>query len=55
MKGLDYMAGEGGIRMLTLIKGGEVYASDYLGKKDILLVGGKIGYIRDEIAIQRIS
>lgn len=53
MRGLDYMAGEGGIRMLTLIKGGEIYAPNYLGKKDILLVGGKVGYIRDEIAIPK--
>src|SRR5690349_24300363 len=35
--------------MLTLIKNGEVYAPHYLGKKDILLVDSKIGYIADEI------
>ncbi|MCF6466207.1 beta-aspartyl-peptidase [Clostridium sp. Cult2] len=39
--------------MLKLIKGGEVYAPDYLGKKDILLVGDKIGYIEDEISIPK--
>lgn len=35
--------------MLTLIKGGEVYAPKYLGRKDILLVDSKIGYIRENI------
>lgn len=39
--------------MLKLIKNGEVYAPDYLGKKDILLVGGKIGYIQDKISIPK--
>jgi len=35
--------------MLTLIQNGEVYAPHYLGKKDILLVDRKIGFISDEI------
>ncbi|WP_102264349.1 beta-aspartyl-peptidase [Mesobacillus jeotgali] len=35
--------------MLTLIKNGDIYAPDYLGKKDILLVDSKIGFIQDEI------
>ncbi len=35
--------------MLKLIKNGEVYSPDYLGKKDILLTGDKIGYIGDEL------
>ena len=35
--------------MLTLIKNGEVYAPHYLGKKDLLIVDKKIGYIADEI------
>lgn len=35
--------------MLKLIKNGEVYAPDYLGKKDILITGDKIGYIDNEI------
>ncbi|WP_210365358.1 beta-aspartyl-peptidase [Bacillus sp. REN3] len=35
--------------MLTLIKNGDVYAPDHLGKKDLLLVDGKIGFIEDEI------
>lgn len=39
--------------MLTLIKGGEVYAPIYIGKKDILLVGNKIGYIKDEICVPK--
>ena len=39
--------------MLKLIKNGEVYAPNYLGKKDILLVGGKIGYIQDDINVPK--
>lgn len=35
--------------MLTLIKNGEVYAPHYLGKKDLLIVGNKIGYMEDKI------
>jgi len=35
--------------MLTIIKNGEVYAPNYLGKKDLLLVGNKIGFIEDSI------
>ncbi|WP_226643296.1 beta-aspartyl-peptidase [Mesobacillus subterraneus] len=37
--------------MLTLIKNGDIYAPDYLGKKDILLVDRKIGFIEDEIEV----
>lgn len=37
--------------MLKLIKNGEVYAPQYLGKKDILLVDGRIGAIEDEIYV----
>ena len=39
--------------MIKLIKNGEVYGPDYLGKKDILLVGGKIGYIKDNINVPK--
>ncbi|AIE59226.1 beta-aspartyl-peptidase [Bacillus methanolicus] len=35
--------------MLTLIQNGELYAPEYLGKKDILLIGSKIGFIKDQI------
>ncbi|MDE3838100.1 beta-aspartyl-peptidase [Bacillus methanolicus] len=35
--------------MLTLIQNGEIYAPQYLGKKDILLIGSKIGFIKDKI------
>ncbi|MDR7071916.1 beta-aspartyl-peptidase [Fictibacillus barbaricus] len=35
--------------MFTLIKGGEVYAPHYLGKKDILLAAGKIASISERI------
>lgn len=35
--------------MLKLIKNGEVYAPNYLGKRDILITGDKIGYISDKI------
>lgn len=37
--------------MLTLIKNGEIFAPDCLGKKDILLVDRKIGFIEDKIDI----
>ena len=37
--------------MLTLIKNGEVYAPEYIGKKDILLVGKQIGFIEDRIDV----
>jgi len=37
--------------MLKLIKGGEIYAPKYLGKKDILITGEKIGYIVDNINV----
>ncbi|WP_110112661.1 beta-aspartyl-peptidase [Bacillus sp. CGMCC 1.16541] len=37
--------------MLTLIKNAEIYSPDYLGKKDVLVVSDKIGYIRDSIQI----
>lgn len=37
--------------MLKLIKNGQVYAPKYLGKKDILIVGDKIGYILEKIEI----
>ncbi|ANU11198.1 isoaspartyl dipeptidase [Planococcus antarcticus DSM 14505] len=37
--------------MLTLIKNGEVFTPESVGKKDILLIGGKIGLIAEEIAV----
>jgi beta-aspartyl-dipeptidase (metallo-type) len=37
--------------LLTLIKNGEVYAPQYLGKRDILIVDQKIGYIKEIIEI----
>jgi beta-aspartyl-dipeptidase (metallo-type) len=39
--------------MLKLIKNGEVFGPDYLGKKDILIAGNKIGYITDSITIPK--
>ncbi|WP_425447539.1 beta-aspartyl-peptidase [Dethiothermospora halolimnae] len=39
--------------MLKLIKEGEVYCPDYIGKKDILITGNKIGYIDDNITIPK--
>lgn len=38
-------------RMLTLIKNGEVYTPTYIGKKDLLLVDEKIGFIEDHISL----
>ncbi|MDQ0219949.1 beta-aspartyl-peptidase [Peribacillus cavernae] len=37
--------------MLILIKDAEVYAPDFLGKKDILLAGKQIGFIKDHIEV----
>jgi beta-aspartyl-dipeptidase (metallo-type) len=37
--------------MLTLIKNGELYGPDYMGQKDILLVGKQIGFIEDQIDV----
>ncbi|MCD5325440.1 MULTISPECIES: beta-aspartyl-peptidase [Pontibacillus] len=37
--------------MLTLIQNGDVYAPNYIGKKDILLVDQKIGAIEDSISV----
>lgn len=39
--------------MITLIKNGEVYAPHYLGKKDILLAGGKIEAICESIPVPK--
>ncbi len=41
--------------MLTLIKNAEIYSPHFLGKKDILLVHNKIGYIRDSIELPELS
>lgn len=38
--------------MISIIKGGKIYAPKYLGVKDILIVGDKIGGIYDELNIQ---
>ncbi|PMC35423.1 beta-aspartyl-peptidase [Bacillus sp. UMB0899] len=37
--------------MLTLIQNGEVYAPNYVGKKDILIADEKICYIKDKIDV----
>lgn len=37
--------------LLILIKNGEIYSPEYMGKKDILITGDKIGYISDEIKV----
>jgi beta-aspartyl-dipeptidase (metallo-type) len=41
--------------MLILIKNGTVYSPDYIGKKDILICGDKIGYIENEINISNLN
>ncbi|MCF6138988.1 beta-aspartyl-peptidase [Pseudalkalibacillus berkeleyi] len=38
--------------MLTLIQNAEIYAPEYLGKKDLLIVDNKIGFIDDRIDLQ---
>ncbi len=37
--------------MLKLVRNGEIYAPEYLGKKDLLIVDEKIGYIDDQIDV----
>jgi beta-aspartyl-dipeptidase (metallo-type) len=37
--------------MLVLIRNGEVYAPDYLGRKDLLIIDEKIGFVEDQINI----
>ncbi len=38
--------------MIKIIKNAEVYAPDYLGKKDVLLIGSKIAAIDNNISIE---
>lgn len=38
--------------MITIIKNAEVYKPDYAGKKDVLLLNGKIGAVEDEITVK---
>jgi beta-aspartyl-dipeptidase (metallo-type) len=40
--------------MITVIKNGEVYTPDYLGKQDILLAGGKIEVISEKIDVEKL-
>lgn len=40
--------------MITVIKNGEVYAPNYLGKQDVLLAGGKIEVISEKIEIEKL-
>jgi beta-aspartyl-dipeptidase (metallo-type) len=42
---------KGDFILLTLIKNGEVYTPQYIGKRDILIVDQKIGYIKENIEI----
>ena len=37
--------------MITVIKNGEVYSPEYLGKKDVVIAGGKIEGIYDAIDV----
>lgn len=41
--------------MLTLIKNAEVYEPQYLGRMDVLLAGGKIVYIQNDIDLDNSS
>ncbi|AOH54417.1 beta-aspartyl-peptidase [Peribacillus muralis] len=41
--------------MITLIKNAEVYEPQYLGRMDVLLAGGKIVHIQDEIDLDNVS
>jgi beta-aspartyl-dipeptidase (metallo-type) len=37
--------------MITIIKNAKIYKPDYAGKKDVLLIDGKIGALEDEISV----
>lgn len=41
--------------MITIIKNGEVYAPDYLGKKDIVLIQDKIGFVGENVDLTSTS
>ncbi len=38
--------------MITIIKNAKVYQPDFLGKKDVLLVGGKIAAVEDGLSVE---
>jgi len=38
--------------MITIVRNAELYKPDYAGKKDVLLIGGKIGAVENEIDIK---
>jgi Dihydroorotase and related cyclic amidohydrolases len=38
--------------MITIIRNAGIYKPDYAGKKDVLLVDGKIGAVEDEITVR---
>lgn len=42
---------ERGVIVIKLIKNGEVYSPQYIGKKDILVTGDKIGYIGENFSV----
>ena len=44
----DYICRRG--RSMLLIKGADVYAPEYIGKKDVLIAGGKIEKIGDDLS-----
>jgi beta-aspartyl-dipeptidase (metallo-type) len=50
---LIYNNDGGVILMVKLIKNGEVYAPEYLGKKDILIINNKIMKIEEKIDVSR--
>jgi beta-aspartyl-dipeptidase (metallo-type) len=50
-KHIEFIWLRGVTGMLTLIKNGEVLAPEYLGKKDVLILNNKIGFIDDEIKV----
>ncbi len=41
--------------MITIIKGARVYTPEYLGQKDVLLVGDKIAYVGENISLKENS
>ncbi|MEQ6375638.1 beta-aspartyl-peptidase [Bacillaceae bacterium S4-13-56] len=41
--------------MITIIRNGEVYAPEYLGKKDIALINDKIGFVGNDVELSSSS
>lgn len=38
--------------MITIIRNAKIYQPDYAGRKDVLLIGGKIGAVEDKLSVE---